>query len=312
VYDGETFVDDDGFGTTMIPIRATVTIQDTTMTIDLSRSSPQVTGFINSAYANTRSLAHAAIMYMAPADVPKNEGSMRPITVIAPKGLIVNPNPPAPVCMSTNHCGGEITEAVFKALAQAVPQAVSAGFSRRLRFALTGTDPRTERRFIWHFFFARGGGGASQGCDGWPYIGEINVVGGIRSPSIEVTEERFPFFIEHEELRSDSGGDGCWRGGLGTSFAMIYEGAEGALLNTAGDGTVNPPYGLFGGQPGKPHIYKLISEQGERVLRSKETGVQIKPGDRIVCLSAGGGGYGEPADRPPAKREWDRKNDYCT
>jgi N-methylhydantoinase B/oxoprolinase/acetone carboxylase alpha subunit len=99
----------------MVPIRATVTIQGDTMSVDLSESSPQVTGFINSSYANTRSLAHAAIMYMAPADVPKNEGSMRAVTIIAPRGLIVNPNPPAPVCMSTNHCGEEIIEAIFKA-----------------------------------------------------------------------------------------------------------------------------------------------------------------------------------------------------
>jgi N-methylhydantoinase B len=312
VYRGETFVDDDGFGATMIPIRAMVTIQGDTMTIDLSDSSPQVTGFINSAYANTRSLAHAAIMYMAPSDVPKNEGSMRPITVIAPKGLIVNPNPPAPVCMSTNHCGEEIIEAVFKAVAPAIPQAVNAGFSRRLRYALTGTDPRTGRQFIWHFFFARGGGGASYGCDGWSYVGEINVAGGIRSPSIEVTEERFPFFIEHEELRSDSGGDGTWRGGLGAVFSMVYEGDQPARLNTAGDGTETPPYGLFGGQPGKTHLYRLVSDGTERVLHSKETGVIVKPGDRIVCLSAGGGGYGNPAERPLAKRQWDRKNGYCS
>lgn len=110
VYKGETFIDDDGFDSTMIPIRATVTIQGDTMAVDLSESSPQVTGFINSSYANTRSLAHAAIMYMAPPDVPKNEGSMRAVTIIAPRGLIVNPNPPAPVCMSTNHCGEEIIE----------------------------------------------------------------------------------------------------------------------------------------------------------------------------------------------------------
>lgn len=83
---------------------------------------------------------------------------MRPIRVIAPRGLIVNPNPPAPVCMSTNHCGEEIIEAIFKALAPAVPQVVSAGFSRRLRFAMSGRDPRTGRQFIWHFFHARGGG----------------------------------------------------------------------------------------------------------------------------------------------------------
>jgi N-methylhydantoinase B len=312
VYKGETFVDDDGFDNVMVPIRATVTIQGDTMTVDLSESSRQVTGFINSAYANTRSLAHAAIMYMAPAEVPKNEGSMRPIRIIAPKGLIVNPHPPAPVCMSTNHCGEEIIEAVFKALAPAIPNAVTAGFSRRLRFAITSTDPRNGRHFIWHFFHARGGGGASQGYDGWPNVGEINVAGGIRSPSVEITEERFPFFIEYYELRPDSGGDGTWRGGLGATFSMLYEGDQLARLNTAGDGTVNPPYGLFGAQPGKLHIYTLISGGTERVLGSKETGVIVKPGDRIFCLSAGGGGFGDPNARAPEKRAWDVKNGYCS
>ena len=146
---------------------------------------------------------------------------MRPLTVIAPKGLIVNPNPPAPVTMSTNHCGEEVVEAVFKALAPAVPEAVTAGFSRCLRFAITGTDPRTKRRFIWHFFLGRGGGGASHGFDGWSNVGEINVAGGIRSPSIEVTEERFPFFVKYYEFRPDSGGDGRWRGGLGTMVPMV-------------------------------------------------------------------------------------------
>ena len=209
VYYGESFVDDDGFASKLVPIRAKVTIAGDSMTIDLSESSPQVEGFINSAYANTRSLAHAAIMYLAPMDVARNEGSMRPVQIIAPRGLVVNANPPAPVCMSTNHCAEEVVEAVFKALAPAIPSAVSAGFSRRLRYAITGSDPRTGRRFIWHFFLARGGGGASDGFDGWSNIGEINVAGGIRSPSIEVTEERFPFFIERHELRPDSGGAGA-------------------------------------------------------------------------------------------------------
>ena len=132
VYHGESLVDDDGFDSKLVPIRAKVTIAGDSMTIDLSDSSPQVEGFINSAYANTRSLAHAAIMYLAPMDVARNEGSMRPVQIIAPRGLVVNANPPAPVCMSTNHCAEEVVEAVFKALAPAIPGAVSAGFSRRL------------------------------------------------------------------------------------------------------------------------------------------------------------------------------------
>ena len=312
VYYGESLVDDDGFDSKLVPIRAKVTIAGDAMAIDLSESSPQVEGFINSAYANTRSLAHAAIMYLAPMDVARNEGSMRPVEIIAPRGLVVNANPPAPVCMSTNHCAEEIVEAVFKALAPAIPGAVSAGFSRRLRYAITGHDPRTGRQFIWHFFLARGGGGASEGCDGWSNVGEINVAGGIRSPSIEVTEERFPFFIERHELRPDSGGVGAWRGGLGAVCDLIYEGDGPALLNTAGDGVVVPPFGLFGADDGLPHHYKIVAADAERVLGSKEVGVVVNPGDHVVCLSSGGGGYGSPQNRDKDAAQWDIKNGYVT
>ena len=312
VYYGESLVDDDGFDSKLVPIRAKVTIADDSMTIDLSESSPQVEGFINSAYANTRSLAHAAIMYLAPMDVARNEGSMRPVQIVAPRGLVVNANPPAPVCMSTNHCAEEVVEAVFKALAPAIPGAVSAGFSRRLRYAITGQDPRTGRRFIWHFFLARGGGGASQGVDGWSNVGEVNVAGGIRSPSIEVTEERFPFFIERHELRPDSGGIGAWRGGLGAVCDLVYEGEGPALLNTAGDGVVVPPFGLFGANDGLPHHYKIVSYGSERVLGSKEVGVVVNPGDHIICLSSGGGGYGQPKDRDKDASKRDLKNGYVT
>ena len=312
VYRGESFVDDDGFDSKLVPIRAEVTIAGDSMAIDLSDSSPQVEGFINSAYANTRSLAHAAIMYLAPMDVARNEGSMRPVQIIAPRGLVVNANPPAPVCMSTNHCAEEVVEAVFKALAPAIPTAVSAGFSRRLRYAITGHDPRTGRQFIWHFFLARGGGGASEGFDGWSNVGEINVAGGIRSPSIEVTEERFPFFIERHELRPDSGGVGAWRGGLGAVCDLVYEGEGPALLNTAGDGIVVPPFGLFGATDGLPHHYKIVNNGTERVLGSKEVGVVVNPGDHIVCLSSGGGGYGSAEARDEDAAAWDLKNGYVT
>jgi N-methylhydantoinase A/oxoprolinase/acetone carboxylase beta subunit/N-methylhydantoinase B/oxoprolinase/acetone carboxylase alpha subunit len=310
VYHGESLVDDDGFDSKLIPIRAKVTISGDSMAIDLGESSPQVTGFINSAYANTRSLAHAAIMYVAPANVAKNEGSMRPVDIIAPKGLIVNANPPAPVCMSTNHCAEEIVEAIFKALSQAVPKEVNAGFSRRLRYAITGKDPRTGRQFIWHFFLARGGGGATYGYDGWPGVGEINVAGGIRSPSIEVTEERFPFFIRRHELRPNSGGQGKWRGGLGGICDLVYEGEGPALLNTAGDGIVVPPFGLFEGKDGLPHDYRILSNGSERPLGSKETEVVVNPGDHVYCLSSGGGGYGNPSERSQPADEWDRRNGY--
>ena len=76
VYEGESLIDDDGFDSKMIPIRVRITIDGDSMTMDFSESSPQVTGFINSAYANTRSIAHAAVMYMMPENIAKNEGSI--------------------------------------------------------------------------------------------------------------------------------------------------------------------------------------------------------------------------------------------
>ena len=309
-YFGESLVDDDGFDSELIPIRARVTVAGDTLTIDLGESSQQVTGFINSAYANTRSLAHAAIMYLAPYDVPKNEGSMGPLKVIAPNGLIVNADSPAPVCMSTNHCAEEIVEAIFKALTQAVPEAVNAGFSRRLRYAITGDDPRTGESFLWHFFMARGGGGASLGHDGWSCVGEVNVAGGIRANSVEVTEERFPLFVVNHELRPGSAGNGQWRGGLGAVCEIIYEGEGEASLNTAGDGAIVPPFGVLGGEPGLPHRYSIVSDGVETVLPTKQTGVVVRPGDRIVALSSGGGGYGDPSLRSRESNDWDHKNGY--
>lgn len=73
-----------------------------------------------------------------------------------------------------------------------------------------------------------------------------NAAGFSRRLRFANTEERLPFFIEHYEFRSDSGGDGTWRGGLGATFLVVYEGRETALLDTGGDGMVNLPYGLQG------------------------------------------------------------------
>ena len=311
-YLGESILDDDGHGSRAIPIRAAVTVSGDELTIDLSGSSPQVTGFVNSVYANTRSIVHATVMYLAPADLPKNEGSMRPVKVIAPEGLIVNAAAPAPVTMSTNHVAEEIAEAIFLALAPAVPHAVSAGFGRRLRYAITGTDPRTGARFLWHFFLGRPGGGASLEHDGWSNVGELNSVGAIRAPSIEVTEERFPLFVLRNELRPDSGGRGRRRGGLGSVCEIVYEGEGDAVLNTAGDGIVNPPPGILGGSPGLPHRYSIVSDGRETELRSKQTGVRVRPGDSIRVLSAGGGGAGDPARRERGRTESDLREGYVT
>ena len=103
-----------------------------------------------------------ALAYLIDPRTPKNEGTFRPVTVKAREGSVVWPFPPAPVTLSTNHCAQEIAEAMIKALAPSCPDRVLAGWSRRFRIAISGTNPRNKRKFIWHLFHARGGGGASS------------------------------------------------------------------------------------------------------------------------------------------------------
>jgi N-methylhydantoinase B len=312
IFHGEAILDDDGRGTEDITIRATVTVAHGEVRVDLSESDPQVRGFVNSSWPNTVSSAHYAIAYLIDPHIPKNEGCFRPVTVTAKEGTVVHPRPPAPVTFCTSHCGQEIAGAVIRALAPSCPDRVIAGYSCRFRFAITGTDPRTGKEFIWHLFLARGGGGAAKGADGWHGLGELHTVGGIKMPSVEVTEVRFPFFVRWHEFRSDSGGAGRWRGGAGAKLRMTVETATPCRLNTAGQGARHAPRGIFGGQDGKPHRYSLIRNGAERLLKNNEVGVVVQPGDVLQVLSAGGAGYGEPAERNPASRVEDLADGFIT
>jgi N-methylhydantoinase B len=215
--------------------------------------------------------------------------------------------------LATNHCAQEILEAIIKALAPSCPDRAMAGWGRRFRIAIQGKDPRTEKPFIWHFFQARPGGGASSAGDGWPGAGEWQAAGGIKFGSLEVTEVRFPLYFKRHEFRPDSGGDGQYRGGPGGIVEMVVETAEAALANTAGDGVVYGACGILGGEDGAPHRYTLYSGNTEpRPIRTKETGLTIHPGDRLVLESGGGGGWGDPTKRGAAHRTGDLETGFRT
>ncbi len=312
VFQGEAVLDDDGHGITDIAIRATVTKQGDGLTVDLTDSHPQVIGFVNSSFPNTMSAVRMALAFLLDPRTPKNDGIFRTLSVKLKQGTVVWPFPPAPVTLATNHCAQEIAEAVIKALAGSCPERVIAGWSRRFRIAIRGVDPRTGKPFIWHMFHARGGGGASPVGDGWETAGEGQAVGGIKFGSVEVTETRFPLFFVRHEFRPNSAGQGRFRGGVGSELELRVEIAEPARANTAGDGVRHAPYGLFGGQDGLPHRYRLLSNRQTRELKTKEVGIPVQPGDVFLIQSSGGGGYGDPRERDPAARRRDLDNGLMT
>jgi N-methylhydantoinase B len=233
------------------------------------------------------------------------------VEVIAKPGTVVWANEGAPVTLCTNHCSQEIIEAIITALAPACPDRAMAGWGRRFRIAIQGRDPRTQKPFIWHMFQARPGGGASPVGDGWPGGGEWQAAGGIKFGSLEVTEVRFPLFFRAHEFRPGSGGDGQYRGGPGCVLEMVAEIDEPAKGNTAGDGVKYGACGILGGKDGLPHRYVLHSEgRQQRVLKTKEVGIEVQPGDVFRVESGGGGGWGDPAKRDPAARERDEVNGF--
>ena len=313
VYEGEAFLDDDGHQFKDVYIRAKVTKRGSDLDIDLTDSHPQVTGFINSSYANTHSAVVVALAYLIDPDTPKNDGAFRPLNVKLKEGTVVWPREGAPVTLCTNHCGQEIMEAIIRALAPACPERAMAGWGRRFRVAIQGVDPRTSKPFIWHLFQARPGGGASSAGDGWAAAGEWQAAGGIKFGSIEVHEVRFPFFFRRHEFRPDSGGDGRYRGGPGAELEMVIETAEPAVGNTAGDGVKYGACGLVGGEDGAPHNYWLESKGSpDRPLKTKETGVVFKPGDVLQVRSGGGGGWGAPDERTDEARARDKSLGFVT
>jgi N-methylhydantoinase B len=312
VFAGESALDGDGHGAVDVTVRATVTKTGGRIKVDLSDSDLQVRGFINSSLPNTVSAVRMAVAYLVDADIPRNEGTFRTMEIVTKLGTIVNPRPPAAVGMCTAHCAQEIAEAVILALRQSCPDRVVAGWSKRFRTALRGVDPRTSKPFIWHLFHARGGGGASPAGDGWPLAGGIYTGGGVKFGSVEVTESRVPVLFQRHEFRPDSGGSGKYRGGLGAILELRLETAEPVYANTAGDGVRHAPYGLFGGAAGAVHFNRLIQDGTEQVLTTRQTDLLMQPGSVLVVESSGGGGYGNPAERPGHLRDADVRDGLVT
>ena len=302
---GEAILDDDGHGRQDIAIRATCTKMGDALHVDLTGSDDEATGFVNSSYPNMRSAVAMAFAYLLDADVSKNDGAFRPLSVTAREGSIVWAHEGRPVTLCTSHPGNEIVEAIIRAMAGCCPDRAMGGWGRRFRAAIAGRAPNGEKGggkpFVWHLFHARPGGGASAAGDGWNAVGEWHSAGGLKFGSVEQAEARFPLLFESHEFRAGSGGAGQFRGGTGATLRLRVECEGQARANTAGDGARHGSAGMNGGADSAPHHYVLLGADGsERVLRTKEVGVPINPGDVLYLQSAGGGGWGDPAKRNPA------------
>jgi len=301
LYTGESFLDNDGIEMDKpFCIRVAVKVEEEKLTFDFSGSDPQARGFVNSPFANTASVSSQALFACIGASIPINFGSLQLIQIVAPEGSIVHCRPPAPTTASTLVTCAAIAEAIWLALAQAIPAQVQAGWGRRCAPMSAGMNPRTGRSFVCTHHNCKGGSGATEGYDGWSHTGPVSNMGGSRATDPEIFELAYPYRLFEYELAPDTGGAGKWRGGLGAVLRWRVETPEIQCV-TVGSGMLEEAraFGLFGGKPGSRPIMRVIG----RDERKRELGVnefcEVSEGDVFELVSQGGGGFGDPFERPP-------------
>ena len=206
----------------------------------------------------------------------------------------MNPRFPAPV-NSRSLTFNLIVDALFGAFAQAVPGRVPAAGCEYPIAVFGGFDPSRGRPFVFSEI-GTGGFGARSHRDGIDVF--RSKAGNTLGMPVETTEMDFPVRIERYGLRPDSGGAGRFRGGLG--YEKIYEVlADDVTVSVRGERHRTAPWGLEGGQPGRRSETLVVRRDGTTQTVPSKKVLKFNAGDRLVLRSAGGGGFGDPMERPP-------------
>lgn len=285
-YSSETAAD--GFDRP-IRIKTRVVVAGDTVTVDYTGTSPRNRRGINVPLNYTEAYTTFAIKAAISPEVPNNDGSFRPIRVIAPPDCILNAQPPAPVGARAI-VGHFLPGTIFRALGSAAgPRAMAAGADSVCLITVHG---ETSSEPFTYTFFCLGGMGARAGKDG---LSTTGFPSGVAGTAAEVTETLAPVLIHRRELRDGSGGAGRHRGGLGQTIDLAIRTGRTYGVAATADRTRFPAEGVEGGHAGAPA--RTVLDTGE-VLDFKSTH-QLAPERHAVLELAGGGGFGEPFARDP-------------
>lgn len=317
-YRAEGFLDDDGRRRDVrLPIVVTVKVQGDSVTVDLTGSAEQTPTAYNVPFEGSCKVAAYAAFRKLLLDVctidsrvPSNEGSFRPIHVVAPEGTIFNPKAPAAAEARFTQCNRMI-DLILQALAPVLPNKVIAGSSASISFAsYSGTR---ENGDYWVFLEVNEGAyGGRPRSDGPDSID--NLMANTRNNPIEDLGMHLPMVCDRYELRDDVlPGAGRFRGGLGVVKAQRV--LTPGFITHESERHLEAPRGLFGGHDGvvgRNIIHNVDSPDEVIEMYSKFSGFQTRAGDVMTYYSPCGGGYGNPLDRPAETVREDVLDDFCT
>jgi N-methylhydantoinase B len=302
-YEGASATDDDG---TVLDepvwVRVAATIRGDELELDFSASDDQRPGFVNRGWAATYGTAvGSAILLMDPALADyHNEGSLRPITVVAPVGSVLNCEYPATVGGGPVAVGEQITESVTEALSKARPERALAPWGKHRGDYTSGTDTRNGRPYVRTSFDYDGSAGAVAGYDGATGPASFGCLGSVMRGNVEEAEVRFPWKVTQLEVVPDFMGAGRWRGGGGVDWRAVNLGGPARMATGSSDGDEMVPSGVLGGDDCPPS--RTFVRRGKELMRVKPHRMQpLETGDEVVKLSSGGAGVGDPREREPER-----------
>ncbi len=287
-----------------VTIACTVTIADDEIEIDFTGTSPQVRTAINCTFTYACSYTTFAVNAILELPIKMNEGTLRPLTIKAEPGSILNCNFPAPVFARTS-IGNYMAEVVFAAIAEAVPDRITAGAGSTPMWGQYFFGKRQDGGGFAPLNVVNGGLGARPDRDG---VSCLSFPVNVGNTPIEVLENDVPIMIHQRALWTDSAGAGEFRGGFGQLFEVEVldgdHGPVGDILTSFRAGRLTLPVpGFLGGEnaPNGELIYNGTA-QYSGIQRS------LKPGDRFLCRIPGGGGLGDPKKRDPQRVRRDLEN----
>ncbi len=293
----------DGFEEPIV-VRAAVTVEDEDIYIDFAGSSPQSARGVNVVFNYTHAYASFAMKAAVCPDVPHNEGAFRPVHVSAPPGSILNCIDPAPVA-SRHIIGHFLPGVVFGALAEAMPGRLMAPGADPIWITVWRGRERAGGDPFTFSLFQCGGAGARASKDGLSATGFPSGVAGVPAESVETLT---PMVQRRRELRTDSGGPGRFRGGLGQLTEMSCRTDQPWTLSAMVDRISHPAGGLLGGEPGAAGE---LAVDGGREAQPKRLLV-LDPDNRVHLNPPGGGGFGDPFTRDPEAVLWDVVEGYVS
>ena len=296
-YQAEDYLEDpDGHD---IRLRVTLTLSRGLLRVDYTGTDGQVSNPLNAVYGVTLSGVHYVTRTLTGDDVPANHGAFSPITIHAQEGTILNPTFPHPVAGGNVETSQRNADLLYRAFSKAIPDKVPADSGGSMNNVMMGG---TYKGRNWAFYETIGVGiGARSQADGIDGI-QANMTNTMNTP-IEEIERSYPLLIKQYELRPDSAGGGQHRGGSGIirSYQSL---ANDITVTVLADRGRNKPQGLFGGGPGtqtEVTLYKTSKRRIRKIRLPVKVTVVLQRGDIIEIKTAGGGGYGRPTDRDPAK-----------